>query len=313
LEAARRWAFRWATAAARPAAIDGRRCSAQAGRLHETRTTALSRPAGSRRTVHRRPRTRSSGSFAATSAILPFLPRSASSPTPPHRTGHGTAVRSRYAAPAPATRHERERPGPAPNPQAGRPHTLVRVNRTRSRSARQRREPGPQAPPAATRPHLATPAPRPPVRTTTLTTEPRPTPADGRNSSVRVGRSVDVPGAASPWRATARAARSSPCRTVPIPVHSSAFGTSHLPGLAPPVRLPCQGPGLAARPRRKPAEEGAGSAAEEGSGRGALEDALGERGAAGPADRQPQLTGRAAPVGDDEAGLRPVRRRPRHQ
>src|SRR5690606_9069281 len=159
LEAARRWAFRWATAAARPAAIDGRRCSAQAGRLHETRTTALSRPAGSRRTVHRRPRTRSSGSFAATSAILPFLPRSASSPTPPHRTGHGTAVRSRYAAPAPATRHERERPGPAPNPPAGRPHTLVRVNRTRSRSAGQRREPGPQAPPAATRPHLATPAP----------------------------------------------------------------------------------------------------------------------------------------------------------
>src|SRR5690606_34274129 len=76
-----------------------------------------------------------------------------------HRTGHGTPIRARDVAPAPATRHERARPGPAPNPPAGRPHTLVRVNRTTSRSARQRREPGPQAPPAATPPRPATPAP----------------------------------------------------------------------------------------------------------------------------------------------------------
>src|SRR5690606_13435148 len=113
----------------------------------------------------------------------------------------------------------------------GRPHTLVRVNRTRSRSARQRREPGPQAPPAATRPHLATPAPRPPVRTTTLTTEPRPTPADGQNSSVRVGRSVDVPGAASPRPATGGAARSSPCPTVPTPCTPRPSGPHTFPAL----------------------------------------------------------------------------------
>lgn len=39
--AARRWALTWASAAARPAAADGRRCSAQAGRLHEMRTAVL--------------------------------------------------------------------------------------------------------------------------------------------------------------------------------------------------------------------------------------------------------------------------------
>lgn len=71
--AAFRWALRWATAAARPAAAVGRRCSGQAGRLHEMRTPVLPRPAGSRRTVHLRPRTRSSNSLAAACVIPLFL------------------------------------------------------------------------------------------------------------------------------------------------------------------------------------------------------------------------------------------------
>ncbi|MDT0438672.1 MULTISPECIES: hypothetical protein [Streptomyces] len=52
-------------AAARPAAADGRRCSAQAGRLHEMRTAALPRLAAFRRTVQRRPGTRLSSSLTA--------------------------------------------------------------------------------------------------------------------------------------------------------------------------------------------------------------------------------------------------------
>ena len=74
--AARRWALRWAIAAARPTAADGSRCSGQEGRLQETRTAVLPRPTASRRTVHLRPSTRSSGSPAVTSTIscsrLPF-------------------------------------------------------------------------------------------------------------------------------------------------------------------------------------------------------------------------------------------------
>lgn len=63
--AARRWALRWAA---------GRRCSAQEGRLHETRTATLPRPA------------------ASTSTCAPAPVRSARSPWPPSSRSSSHAV-----------------------------------------------------------------------------------------------------------------------------------------------------------------------------------------------------------------------------
>lgn len=96
--AACRWVLRWATAAARPAAADGRRCAAQEGRLHETRTAVLPRPAASRRTVQRRPSTRSSSSLVT--ALRPPWPPSRIVITrsriqlasPPYAAGRPTAT-----------------------------------------------------------------------------------------------------------------------------------------------------------------------------------------------------------------------------
>jgi hypothetical protein len=98
---ARRWALRCSTAAVRPTAAEGNACAAQAGRLHETRTSARPRPTGSSRTVHVRPVTRSFVAWASTPITPSSTPVRMCTPAP--HLMNVSAARDASQSPAPGS------------------------------------------------------------------------------------------------------------------------------------------------------------------------------------------------------------------